>query len=285
MQYFLSLLLFSWISVAQTVNVPALRSPVVDEAGFLNEAEKEDLSQLAYEIYTNQGPQITILTVNDLQGFPIEEFSIRVAEKWQLGTKEKGNGLLIIVAKAERQMRIEVGEGIEGEITDYESNQYIHQVLAPAFKAGKFHDGLRMVMQDIAGKFNIQLAQSNAYVRRTPRPQHLPKGISAALPLIFLVMVIGNIIFGRRLLARSLFSGFSMAGGAFLLAGPALGLILLMFFFGSLIGLIGLNNILYGLASSRSGRGGFGGGFGGGGGGGWSGGGGGFSGGGSSGNW
>lgn len=286
MQYLLSLLLFSWISVAQTVNVPALRSPVVDEAGFLTDSEEQDLGQLAYEIYTHQGPQITILTVNDMQGFPIEEFSIRVAEKWQLGTKEKGNGLLIIIAKAERQMRIEVGEGIEGEITDYESNQYIRGTLAPAFKEGKFHDGLRLVMQDVAKKFNIQLEQGNAYVRRAPRPQHLPQGFPTFIPIVFVIMAIGNFILQKRRMARSLFSGASMAGGAFLFAGGSIGLILIMFFMGLMIGMIGLNNILYGLAAS--GRGGRGGGFGGGGfggGGGWSGGGGGFSGGGSSGSW
>lgn len=288
MQYFLSLLLFSWISVAQTVNVPALRAPVVDEAGFLSEAEEQDLGQLAYEINTHQGPQITILTVNDLQGFPIEEFSIRVAEKWQLGTKEKGNGLLIIVAKAERQMRIEVGEGIEGEITDFESNKYIRDILAPAFKEQKFHDGFRLVMQDIAKKFNIQLEQGNAYVRRAPRPQHLPVKIPGFIPIIFLVMIAGNFVLQKRRVARSLFSGASLGIGAFLLAGGSIGLILIMVFMGLMIGMVGLNNILYGLAaSSRSGRGGYGGGggFGGGSGGGWSGGGGGFSGGGSSGSW
>lgn len=288
MHYLLSLLLFSWISVAQTVNVPALRSPVVDEAGFLSESEREDLGQLAYEIFTHQGPQITILTVNDLQGFPIEEFSIRVAEKWQLGTKEKGNGLLIIVSKAERQMRIEVGQGIEGDITDYESNQYIRQVLAPAFKEGKFHDGFRLVMQDVAKKFNIELAQSNSYVRRAARPQHLPVSIPSFIPIIFFVMIAGNFVLQRRRVARSIFSGASMGFGAFLLAGGSIGLILIMVFVGVVIGLIGLNNILYGLAASSRSGGSYGGGgsFGGGSsGGGWSGGGGGFSGGGSSGNW
>ena len=78
----------------------------MDEAGFLTPEQKQDLSQLAYEINTHQGPQITILTVPDLQEYAIEDFSIRVAEKWQLGTKEKDNGLLIVIAKAEHKMRI-----------------------------------------------------------------------------------------------------------------------------------------------------------------------------------
>jgi uncharacterized protein len=129
----------------------------MDEAALLSAEEREDLNQLAYEIYTHQGPQITIFIVNDLQGLGIEEFSIKVVEKWQLGTKEKDNGLLIVIAKAERKMRIEVGQGLEGDITDYESNQYIKNILAPAFKEGAFHQGLRLVLEDMARKFNIQL--------------------------------------------------------------------------------------------------------------------------------
>src|SRR5690606_29414491 len=100
MNFLLSLLLltFSTVVGAQKLSIPPLTSPVMDQAGFMSQSEKADLSRLAYEIYTNQGPQITILTVPDLQGWPIEEYSIRVAEAWKLGLKEKGNGLLIIAS-------------------------------------------------------------------------------------------------------------------------------------------------------------------------------------------
>ena len=116
--------------MAAELQLPNLSSPVMDLAGLMSEADKKDLSDLAYEIYAHNGPQITVLTVPDLQGYPIEEFSIRVAEKWQLGTKEKDNGLLVVISKQEREMRIEVGNGIEGEVTDYDTAKYTRGILS-----------------------------------------------------------------------------------------------------------------------------------------------------------
>ena len=287
MKYLLSLILLSWMSVwAAEIQIPALRAPVMDEAQFLSEREEQDLNQLAYEIYTNKGPQITIFTVKDMQGNEIEDFSIRVAEKWQLGTKDQGNGLLIIIAKAERKMRIEVGQGIEGEITDYESNQYINQVLAPAFKRGQFHAGLRVVMEDIAGKFNVKMGSGRSYVRRSAQPVQLPKALITAFPFIIIFIILGQLFLRKKPVARGMFTGTSLAGAGFLFGGAGIAIIGMLFFVGLMIGLIGLHNLLFALAAGggRSRGGGFGGG-GFGGGGGWSGGGGGFSGGGSSGNW
>ncbi len=267
---------------AAEIQIPALRAPVMDEAQFLSEKEEQDLNQLAYEIYTNKGPQITIFTANDLQGYGIEDFSIAVAEKWQLGTKEQGNGLLIIIAKTERKMRIEVGQGIEGEITDYESSQYINQVLAPAFKQGQFHAGLRVVMEDVAGKFNIKMGTGRKYVRRSAQPVQLPKALITAFPFIIIFIILGQLILSKKPFARGMFTGTSLAGAGFLFGGAGIAIIGMLFFVGLMIGLIGLHNLLFALAAG-GGRSRGGGGFGGGGG--WSGGGGGFSGGGSSGNW
>ena len=248
----------------------------------MSEAEREDLRQLAYEIHTNQGPQTTILTVPDLQGYPIEEFSIRVAEKWQLGTKDKGNGLLIIISKADRKVRIEVGQGIEGEITDYETSLYTRDIFPRYFKQGDFHGALRLFMVESAKKFNIKLGESKAggLVTRAPR-QHKRGILNSMLPLLIGVFVISNMLFRRNRFGRGIVSGAGMAGVGWLMA-PALGPILIgLFFFGFIFGLAGFSNAMS--------RGGFGGGFGGGGfgggGGGWGGGGGGFSGGGSSGSW
>ncbi len=286
MQLFLGLLFLVTFNLwgVTEIQIPTLSSPVVDQANFLNEREKSDLSQLAYEIYTHQGPQITILTIPDLQGFPIEDFSIRVAEKWQLGSKEKDNGLLIVISKAERQMRIEVGNGIEGEVTDFDSNQYIQNILVPSFRQGKFHKGLRLVMQDIAGKFNINLAGKKIpMVSRSNNPMRME--IPFPVILIIIALFVGQLILYKKPLLRGLFTGTGLAGVGFLMtSGFAIGMIIILFIIGLLIGIIGLHNILYALNSGGRGYGG-GGGFGGSGGGSWGGGGGGFSGGGSSGSW
>lgn len=286
MPFLLTLLLFinAW---GIEISIPALRSPVVDEASFFAPQEKQQLENLAYEIHTNQGPQITVLTVNDLQGYPIEEFSIRVAEKWQLGTKEKGNGLLIIISKAERKVRIEVGEGIEGDITDYESNSYIRNILTPAFKQGQFYLGIRAVMEDVARKFNIKVEEEGAQlVHRAVRPVQL--AFPLLLPIMLVILFITQIAFRNHSFMRGLTGGASVAGAGFAVLGAAgLFFLVILFFMGFVFGLIGFHNVLFALAQGgghgggryRSGGGGFGGG------GGWSGGGGGFSGGGSSGDW
>jgi uncharacterized protein len=276
----LGLLLCLFSLSAWAVKVPALRSPVMDEAKILGQAERRDLAELAYEIHTNQGPQITILTVKDLQGYAIEDFSIRVAEAWKLGLKEKGNGLLITIAVQERQMRIEVGEGIEGEITDYEASQYINQILTPAFRERRFHAGLRMVMEDVARKFNLQITgvASRPHLPRQ-RPRHSP--LELMMPVGLVILIIGSVILKQRPGARGLFTAAGTTGAGFLMfPGIGIGALIMMFVFGLALGLIGINNLLYALAASQGRRGG---GFGGGGG--WSGGGGGFSGGGASGRW
>ena len=284
MPLFLSLILFSCMNVWSTeLQLPSLTSPVMDQAGFLSEAEQKDLADLIYEIHTHQGPQITILTTPYIHGYAIEDFSIAVAEKWQLGTKKDGNGLLITIAKAERQMRIEVGDGIEGEITDFTANQYIRNILTPAFRASEFHAGLRAVLENIAQKFNIKLKGGGTPVVRRAPIKVRNRFLHSALPFLVLILVGVHLIFRKRPMARGIFSGAGIAGlSYFMLPGIGLGLVGILFFVGLLLGVTGISNILFALAqgSSSGYRGG-----GGSGGGSWSGGGGGFSGGGSSGSW
>ena len=284
MRYLLALLFFISANVrGQELSIPALTSPVMDTASILSAQEKEDLAKYAYEIYTNNGPQITILTVPDLQGYAIEDFSIRVAEKWQLGTKKAGNGILVLIAIADKKMRIEVGEGIEGELTDYDTTQYTRRVFPEHFRRGDFHGGLRLFMEDVAGRFNIKSSEENPYVRRAaPARQGTPFG--AALPFFLGVLVVSYLVARNKPVLRGALSGIGMGGVGWLMV-PGIGTALIfLIVVGFLIGVIGIGNLLMGmLMSGGSHRGG--GGFGGGGGGGWGGGGGGFSGGGSSGSW
>lgn len=285
MRYLLSLFLLLGFNVwGQELQIPALSSPVMDTAGMLSSEERENLSSFAYEIYTNNGPQITILTVPDLQGYPIEDFSIKVAEKWQLGTKKAGNGILVLISQNDRKMRIEVGEGIEGEVTDYDTAKYTRQIFPEYFRRGDFHGAIRLFMEDVAGKFNIKNAEGNSYVRRVaPARQGTPFG--SALPFFILVLAVSYLIARKRPVARGILSGAGMAGVGWLMI-PGVGTaVFFLLILGFLIGIIGIGNILMGLMMSSGRRGGYGGGFGGGGGGGWGGGGGGFSGGGSSGSW
>lgn len=268
---------FSFLSFGDELKIPALTGPVVDRGNFLSESERKDLSETSYEIFANQGPQITILTVPDLQGFPIEEFSIRVAEKWQLGSKEKDNGLLILIAKSERKVRIEVGNGIEGEITDYYTSKFTHEIFPPLFKRGQFYEAINLFLIDVAEKFNIKLQnQRTSYIKRKQKTSNKNLGNLFAMALI--IPIIGNLFFKQKPLLRGVFTGIGFSGLSYFL-GVALIPILLLFVFGFVLGVAGVGNVLYQMSSGYGGR------TSGGSGGGWSGGGGGFSGGGSSGSW
>jgi uncharacterized protein len=280
--YLVLLLCFHLQAAEPKLQLPSLSSPVMDLAGMLNESERSDLSNYAYEIYTHNGPQITILTVPDLQGYPIEEFSIRVAEKWQLGTKEKDNGLLVVISKREHQMRIEVGNGIEGEITDYDTTKYTKELWPEYFRRNEFHDGLKIFMEDVATKFNIKTEPGHKVIRRAPSRSPI-RGGNFIIIAIALILAFGSILF-KKPIGRGLFTGIGFAGVSFFIGLPLV-ILLFIFIFGLVLGLVGVGNFLTALL--MSGRGG-GGGYGGGGfssGGGWGGGGGGFSGGGSSGSW
>ncbi|MFP5385412.1 MAG: TPM domain-containing protein [Bacteriovoracia bacterium] len=283
MQFLLAFVLFFSLNAkGAELKLPQLTSPVMDLAGLMSETEERALSSLAYEIYANNGPQITIATVPDLQGYEIEDFSIRLAEKWQLGSKEKDNGLLVVISKADRKVRIEVGNGIEGEITDYDTARYTRGVFPEHFKRGDFYSGLRLFMEDVAQKFNIKTSEGPGIVRRAPQHTKSPVGRFGIMAILG-ILAFGSLIFRGRPLARGVFTGLGFTGVS-LFMGVAVGMMVAIFIFGLVLGLIGIGNFLTALALS-GGRGRYGGGGGFGGGGGWGGGGGGFSGGGSSGSW
>jgi uncharacterized protein len=229
--------------------IPPLTGPVVDTAGVLDARARQRLADLARSARVReggQGVQLQYLVVPSLQGEPIEEFSIRVAEAWKIGTKGKDNGLLVTVAMEDRAFRIEVGGGLEGEIPDVLAHRIGDQILRPAFRAGRFGEGLYDAgaqLLTLAGAAPEEVAQHARGGRRGVTG--FPSGFGAIFALFVILWIVSSVFrgFGPRR-RRHLWWG----------GGPWIG--------------------------------GGGGGFGGfGGGGGWSGGGGGFSGGGASGRW
>lgn len=175
------------------LEVPNLTSPVVDLAQIYSSEEANQLSQLCQQLVSKGGPQFQVLTVPSLEGMAIEDFSIKVGEKWKLGSKDKGNGILLTISTGDRKMRIEVGQGIEGEITDVESFEYIQKVLKPAFKKQRFYDGTGTVILLVAKKFNIELSSNirqvhSAYSQRQMGPGQL---------IFFIIILVAISLFGR----------------------------------------------------------------------------------------
>lgn len=144
------------ISFAQK-DVPFLSGRVVDEAQVLDEQTITELEQLLKQHEDSTSNQIAVLVISSLEGAILEEYSIKVAETWALGQKEKDNGVLILVAIDDRKMRIEVGYGLEGDLTDASSSRIIRNEMAPNFRQGNYgqgiKDGVVAVIEAIDGSY------------------------------------------------------------------------------------------------------------------------------------
>ncbi len=228
-------------------DVPRLTGPVVDRAGMLSAAAERQISGALQRLHQQPGgAQIAVLTVPDLGDETIEEASIQVVDAWQLGSKAGDKGILVMVAKAERRIRIEVGQGLEGDLPDAYAKRIIDEAMTPLFRSGNVEQGILVGVYQIAQRVYPDLDVASLFQGSQPRDwqtsHRTRRGGVPLIPMLFLGLL--------------LFAGRRRRGG--LLTGMLLG--------------------------SMVGRGYGGGGFGGGGGG-FSGGGGGFSGGGASGGW
>ncbi len=276
---------------AQDVPVPPLSGRVIDQTGTLTPAQVQALSAKLEAIETQRGAQVVVLIVPTTQPEDIASYGQRVADTWKVGRRDVGDGVVIVVAKNDRRINIEVAKTLEGAIPDVIAGRIINEQIKPAFKAN-----------DYAGGLNAAVDKLSARIAGEALPEPAAKGGGANRGLggfdlqdlaIFLfvgVPIAGAVltaIFGRKL--GSLVTGAVIGGlgwwltASLLVAGGA-GLVALF-----LVGVMGLGSrggrssgpIIWG----GGGGGGFGGGGGGGGGGFSSGGGGDFGGGGASGDW
>jgi uncharacterized protein len=262
---------------------PALTSRVVDEAGILSSQVEAELSaQLAAHEQSTTN-QIVVVTLPSLQGYDIADFANQLFRHWGLGQKGRNNGVLLIVVPNERKLRIEVGYGLEGALTDAESHSIIERAIKPAFRQGNYEQGIR------AGVGAVLAAIEGEY-QATPPVTATGDETSIIGPLVAGLFVLQWIIGHTR-------RQTSTRGRALIATGAGAGSGLVVWFFIGILGLAVVIAVVVFLvmlmAGGRMGRGGSGygnwgsgGGWsGGGGGGGFSGGGGSSGGGGASGSW
>jgi len=139
----LLLLALAGAAWAAEPNYPALTGRVVDEAGVLSASTKSGLTEmLAQHERASGGQQVVVVTLKSLQGLPIEDFGYQLGRHWGIGQKDKNTGALLIVAPNERKVRIEVGYGLEGTLTDAVSRTIIEREILPAFKRGDLNGGV-----------------------------------------------------------------------------------------------------------------------------------------------
>jgi uncharacterized protein len=129
-------------SGAPAFSVPRLTGPVVDGAAMLSPSTRERLSSFLRRLHDEGGTQIQVLTVDNLGGLSIEEASIKVTDQWKLGTAKADNGILLMLSKQERRVRIEVGQGYEGDLPDVTASRIVREVILPQFKEGDFDRGV-----------------------------------------------------------------------------------------------------------------------------------------------
>ncbi len=127
---------------AQTAEVPYLTGRVVDNAEILNPATRKRLGETLRHHEQKTGNQVAVLTVPTIHGESVEEYAVRVFEQWKLGQKDKDNGVLVLVVPQDRRMRIEVGYGLEGTLTDAHASRIIRNLMTPRFRKGDFNGGV-----------------------------------------------------------------------------------------------------------------------------------------------
>ncbi|MEO8158510.1 MAG: TPM domain-containing protein [Betaproteobacteria bacterium] len=276
---FALLLLVCLAALAGDSPIPPLTGRVVDQTGTLSDGQKSALDAKLRDFELRKGSQIAVLVIATTLPEPIESFSIRVAEAWKIGRKQADDGVLIVVAKSDRTIRLEVGYGLEGAIPDAVAKRLIDEVFVPAFRAGSFYEGLDAGVDRL-----IRIVDGEALPEVGRRPSG--GGEMRSLESYFMLFFIATLVLGgvlRGLLGRlpaAVVVGAGIGILAWLIVAPVL-VALLVAAIAFVVTLLGGGGGMPG----RMGGGFGGGGFGGGGGGGFRGGGGGFGGGGASGRW
>jgi uncharacterized protein len=204
---FLLAFLLGWVCPALAeVAVPQLTGRVVDQTGTLSSSDIAALNGKLEDLEKRKGSQIAVLIVPTTGEEAIEQFSIRVAEAWKIGRKKVDDGALLVVAKNDRHLRIEVGYGLEGVLSDVVTHRIIDEVIAPKFKAGDFAGGISAGVDRMIGLINGEQLPA-------PEPEHwqAPNNfLDFANPVaIFFVVIVAGVL--RAMLGRLL--GSAATGG------------------------------------------------------------------------
>jgi uncharacterized protein len=268
--------------------IPPLTARVTDTTGTLDASQKQTLETSLATLEQRKGAQLAVLIVPTVKPEEIEQYSIRVVDAWKLGRKSVDDGVLLIVAKNDHRVRIEVGRGLEGAIPDAANARIIREYITPKFRAGDFFGGIVDATDALTKLIDGEpLPPPLVEERRAPGASNVFNTITTVL---FIAIWLRAMFGGLPAAPRAGIVGLA-SGAVAMFFGGVLALAVVCGLFGALLGVLGGGG--GGGFARRGGWGGFGGGgFGGGGGswsggggGGFSGGGGGFSGGGASGSW
>lgn len=255
----LALLLLPGLITA--ADIPKLSGRINDYAGLLDTATASRITAALEQLEKTDSTQVVVLTVPSLEGIPLEEYALRTAQKWQLGQKDIDNWALLLIALNDRKIRIEVGYGLEGKLTDLMSGRIIRSVITPQFQKGNFAKGIEDGTTAMIGVVSGEYAAEDL-----PKTAKSPN-FSGFFPfVIFFLFFLGNVFRKNRAMGGVAGAVVIPLLSILLLGGVVFPLILLLIPGGFLGGYLAT---LFGTASTHSGShtgsyggGGFGGGFG-----------------------
>ena len=183
---------------AFAANVPALKGRVNDYAKIIRDSDEREIEEYLAGVEQSTGIQIAVLTMPSLRGEDIASFGIKIADKWDIGDKDKDNGAILIVAYAEHDLRIEVGDGLEGSLTDAKCGLILRNVIVPEFKNGNYSAGIKKGIMNMGA---IATGDESA-VSRSVREGEDNSGDDSLVPvfaiLVWLIFFVSTISAGAR---------------------------------------------------------------------------------------
>jgi uncharacterized protein len=203
--------LFATAGAYAALNFPSLSGRVVDDAGILSAETQQKLTAYLAEHEQQTGNQVVVATVKDLGGTDIADYGYQLGRAWGIGQKAKNNGVLIIISPTTHNVRIEVGYGLEGDLTDAQSKLIIENVMLPAFRKGDYDGGV------IAGTVNVlrTIGGNPTGAESIPKPEKHGGSPFGGIPFIVLLIIFW-VVFGRFLWPLFLLGGLGGGrGGGF----------------------------------------------------------------------
>ena len=168
--------------------VPELKTRILDQANLIDAASEQQINQLLAGHEKASSNQIILVTLKDLQGYSIEQAGVEMGRAWGVGQKEQDNGIVLILAQAERKVRIEVGYGLEGVMTDAVSATIVQEYILPRFKTGDFSGGLLVGTQAIVAALGGEYIAPVAKGKKSGNRSGLPSIIFMFIFIAFAAM-------------------------------------------------------------------------------------------------
>lgn len=178
-------LLFSFSSFGQ-VEIPELKTRVTDLTNTLSVSQRSSLENKLASLEEKKGSQVVVVLINSTDYETIEAYSIRLAESWKIGRKNIDDGVILLIAKEDRKLRIEVGYGLEGAITDHEAKMIIENIIVPKFKNEDYFGGIVSGVDAIIANIEGEPLPDSTYRKRDLEKIHRKQLIRLVLTLLFL---------------------------------------------------------------------------------------------------